>query len=337
MADVGQVVDGRAADVHRHLALVALLERADGARGGVVKAQHPGTVTRSCHPDRSAPRPRQADPRRSRGPVGARLGGGRHLPLRRQRLEGRGLLHRHAPSDGVGLAAHGLGLRLRADRRHRPLPAHARLEALLPHGLGRQRAADRAPGADLLRRDVRPVAPLRPRLHASRGARARTTSRSAGPTSSRCATSSRPRTSGPSRACGGASGSRSTGAARTPRSTTGAGGPASACSCATWPGARPTRPRRRPCGTSTTRPRWPRPRWRTARCRAPTTGSASTTSRSRRPGPSWSPPAWRWWRTPTTSATRRASGPRCTRRSSGSRCPCWRTTWPSRTRARASP
>ena len=52
VADVGQVVDGRAADVHRHLALVAELEGADGARCGVVEVQHPGTVTRSCRPPR---------------------------------------------------------------------------------------------------------------------------------------------------------------------------------------------------------------------------------------------------------------------------------------------
>ena len=84
---------------------------------------------------------------------------------------GRGLLHRHAAADGVRVAPHGLGLRLRPDRRHRPLPAHAGLEALLPDGLGRQRPAHRAPGPDLLRGDLRPLAPLRPGLHAPRGAR----------------------------------------------------------------------------------------------------------------------------------------------------------------------
>ena len=93
------------------------------------------------------------------------------------------------PADRVGLAPHGVGLRLRADRRHRPLPAHAGLEALLPDGLGRQRAADRAPGADLLRRDLRPLAPLRPGLHAARGAGQEGHPGSAGPTSSPCATS----------------------------------------------------------------------------------------------------------------------------------------------------
>ena len=74
------------------------------------------------------------------------------------------------PPTVSGLASHGLRVRLRADRRHRPLPAHAGVEALLPHGLGRQRAPDRAPGADLLRGHLRPVAPLRPGLRAARGA-----------------------------------------------------------------------------------------------------------------------------------------------------------------------
>ena len=44
------------------------------------------------------------------------------------------------------------------------------MEALLPDGLGRQRAPDRAAGADLLRRDLRPFTPLRPGLHPTRGA-----------------------------------------------------------------------------------------------------------------------------------------------------------------------
>ena len=46
----------------------------------------------------------------------------------------------------------------------RPLSADARPRGLLPDGLGRQRAAHRAPGAADLRRAVRPVAALRPRL-----------------------------------------------------------------------------------------------------------------------------------------------------------------------------
>ena len=102
--------------------------------------------------------------------MGRRLGGGGDLPLRRHRHPLRGLLHRHPPAHGVGVAPHGLCLRLRADRRHRPLPAHAGLEGLLPDGLGRQRAADRTPGAELLRGALRPLAALRPGLLLARRA-----------------------------------------------------------------------------------------------------------------------------------------------------------------------
>ena len=56
-------------------------------------------------------------------------------------------------------------------RPHRPLPADARQGGLLPDRLGRQRPAHRAPGAELLRRPLRPVGALRPRLHPAREAR----------------------------------------------------------------------------------------------------------------------------------------------------------------------
>ena len=143
----------------------------DRARCGVVKAQHPGTVTRSCRP----PRPARPGSPTSRPSTASRIVGPRPGTRRaptgstRGATRDAGLLHRHPPADGVGVAAHGIGLRLRADRRRRPLPAHAGLEGLLPHGVGRQRPADRAPGADLLRRDLRPVAALRPRLRAAGG------------------------------------------------------------------------------------------------------------------------------------------------------------------------
>ena len=51
---------------------------------------------------------------------------------------------------------------------------------------------------------------------------------------------------------------------------------ASAPSCATSPAARPTSRRRRPCGTSPSRPPSPRPSSRPASTPAPTTGSPST-------------------------------------------------------------
>ena len=60
---------------------------------------------------------------------------------------------------------------------------------------------------------------------------------------------------------------------------------ASARSCATSPGARPTCRRRRPCGTSPSRPPSPRPSSRPGSTPAPTTGSPSTGPGRRRAGP----------------------------------------------------
>src|SRR5699024_9134560 len=50
-------------------------------------------------------------------------------------------------------------------RRYRPLSAHAGQVSFLPHGLGRQRASDRASSSKLFRDSVRPITGLRPRLH----------------------------------------------------------------------------------------------------------------------------------------------------------------------------
>ena len=78
---------------------------------------------------------------------------------------------------------------------------------LLPDGLGRQRPPHRAPGAELLRRALRPVAAVRPRLRAAREAAAsRRSPISRGGTSSSCATGSWSRTSRSSRSCGARSG-----------------------------------------------------------------------------------------------------------------------------------
>ena len=71
----------------------------------------------------------------------------------------------------------------------RPLPAHARQARLLPDGLGRQRPAHRAPGAELLRRALRPVAALRPGVRAARRSRGKEPGADlAAATSSSCAT-----------------------------------------------------------------------------------------------------------------------------------------------------
>ena len=62
-------------------------------------------------------------------------------------------LDRHAAADGQRQPAprQRCSATLQTDS-HRPLPAHARARGLLSDGLGRQRPADRAPGAELLRR-----------------------------------------------------------------------------------------------------------------------------------------------------------------------------------------
>ena len=88
-----------------------------------------------------------------------------HPPARR------GLLDRHPAADGVRVAARRARVLLHPHRPGRPLPADARQGRVLPDGLGRQRPADRAPGAELLRRALRPVAAVRPRLHAAGEAR----------------------------------------------------------------------------------------------------------------------------------------------------------------------
>ncbi len=73
----------------------------------------------------------------------------------------RDVRRRHAAADRVRLAARRPRVQLHAHRRHRSLPAHARPQRLLPDGLGRQRAAHRAPRAELLPRPLRRARGLR--------------------------------------------------------------------------------------------------------------------------------------------------------------------------------
>ena len=231
----------------------------------------------------------------------------------RTAARGRRLLDRHAAADRVRLDPHGHGVRLHPDRRHRPLPADARQVGVLPDRLGRQRPGHRAPGAELLRRALRPD-------------RSRTT-----PTSSRPFRGDAPkghheipispaqlrravprahghRRGGVRGRSSAASGCPSTGRCSTRRSTTSAGARASSPSSATSPAARRTAPRRRRCGTSTTAPPSPRPRSRTASGPAPTTCSRSTGPGRRRadrhdPARAASSAASPSSPTPTTSAT----------------------------------
>ena len=202
------------------------------------------------------------------------------------------LRHRHPAADRVGLAARRPRLLLHPHRPRRPLPADARQGGLLPDGLGRQRPADRAARAELLRRALRPVAALRRRLHPAGEAG--------------------PQAAGPDqpaelrralRAAGrrGREGLRVAVAHARPLGRLGAdlhhhraGGPdrsPSAPSCATSPAARPTCRRPPRCGTSPSRPPSRRPSSRRGSTPAPTTGSPSTRrlparSTSRPPGPS---------------------------------------------------
>ncbi len=139
---------------------------------------------------------------------------------------------------------------------------------LLPDGLGRQRPAHRAPGRELLRRPLRPArSPTTP------------TSRpppEAGQEAPGLRPDQPPQLHRPVRDADrrGREGLRGPvppgrplgrlGPARTRRSASTPSAPASGPSSATWPGARPTRPRRRACGTPRSRPPSPRPSSRTA-------------------------------------------------------------------------
>ncbi len=150
---------------------------------------------------------------------------------------------------------------LHPHRPDRPLPADARPRGLLPDGLGRQRPAHRAPGAELLRRALRPVAALRPRLRRRPSRRPTSPRRRHRPPSSAgrnfvelCETADRRGREGlrgpvPARSGLSVDWSLNLHDHRRPQPQ---GGPARR-SCATWPAARPTRPRRRRCGTSTFR------------------------------------------------------------------------------------
>ena len=148
-------------------------------------------------------------------------------------------------------------------------------EVFYPMGWDDNGVPDRAAGAELLRRALRSVAAVRPRVRAARTSRASRRSRSAARTSWSCATAWWWRTSRSSRSCGARSASRSTGRSPTRPSASAPGGRRSARSCATWRGARRTSRRRRRSGTSTSAWRCRRPSSKTASCRAPTTRCAS--------------------------------------------------------------
>ena len=100
------------------------------------------------------------------------------------------LLHRHAAAHRQRLAARRPRLLLHPHRRRRAVPAHARPRSVLSDGVGRQRPAHRAPGAELLRRAVRSVAAVRPGRSSRPTSPASSRCRSHGRTSSSSATGS---------------------------------------------------------------------------------------------------------------------------------------------------
>ncbi len=94
-----------------------------------------------------------------------------HLQVRPHPAPRERLLDRHSPADGERQAARRARVLVHPPRRDRALPTDERQVRVLPDGLGRQRAAHRATGADLLRRPLRPEPALRRRLHAAGGPR----------------------------------------------------------------------------------------------------------------------------------------------------------------------
>ena len=186
--------------------------------------------------------------------------------------------HRHATPDGERQPARRARLLLHPHRPDRPLPADARQVGLLPHGLGRQRAADRAPGAELLRRALRPVAALRRRLHPAGEARPQASGADQPAQLHRPVRAARRAGRAGLRVrCGARSASPSTGRQHyTTIGTPPGSRVTSARSCATSPAARPTSRRRRPSGTSPSRPPSRRPSSRRRSTTATTTGSPST-------------------------------------------------------------
>ena len=107
--------------------------------------------------------------------MGCLVGGGGGLPVRSSAGAVGGFLHRHSAADRQWGFARRARVQLHADRLRGPLPADAGAGGVLPDGLGRQRPAHRAQGAELLRRALRPVgAPRRKLRTARRPRRART-------------------------------------------------------------------------------------------------------------------------------------------------------------------
>src|SRR5207302_1153767 len=98
------------------------------------------------------------------------VGGRWDLPLRPVTDPGRDLLDRHPTPNSERLPPRWPRALLHPHGRGGPLSTDARPRGLLSDGLGRQRPADRAPGAELLRRPVRSPPTVRPGLRCTREA-----------------------------------------------------------------------------------------------------------------------------------------------------------------------
>ena len=140
------------------------------------------TIDRSAPSIRMMPSPTSLDPDASAVPEKPALEGLEAKWMPRWEADGvyrfdrsaaarRGLLHRHAAADGQRLAARRPRLLVHAHRRHRAVPADARQGGVLSDGVGRQRPADRAARAELLRRALRSVAAVRRRRSCRRTSR----------------------------------------------------------------------------------------------------------------------------------------------------------------------
>ncbi len=215
------------------------------------------------------------------------LGGRSGLRVRPDAAAGRGLLDRHPAAHRLRVAARRARLLLHPHGHRRPLPPDDRTVGLLPDRLGRQRAADRAAGAERLRGAGRCLAAVRPVGFFPAGEAGQDRAAGVAAELHRAVRAAhRPRRAGlrgdvaADRALGGLV------AALHDDQRLVRGGSRSGRSCATWPAARRTGRRRRRCGTSASRPRSPRPSSRTARWPARSTGSRSTAFR-RRAGPVW--------------------------------------------------
>ena len=98
------------------------------------------------------------------------MGGRQSVQVRSHQVARSDFFDRHAAADRQRLAAYRPRLFIHPYRRHRALSADARPRSVLSDGMGRQRAADRAPGAELLRRALRSVTAIRPEFPAAAGA-----------------------------------------------------------------------------------------------------------------------------------------------------------------------